>query len=56
MQMFAALPTIQTLTIGFYQIFDNSIIIDISFVLSCFWKPILSYLRGQLMMGIKSTI
>lgn len=57
MELFAALPIIQSPTTGFCQIIDNNIVIKISFTLSYAGnQPFLIYLRGQHMMDIKSSI
>lgn len=57
MELFTALPIIQSPTTGFCQIIDNNIVIKISFTL-CYAgnQPSLLYLRGQHMMDIKSSV
>jgi len=44
MELFAALPIIQSPTTGFCQIIDNNIVIKISFTLSYAGNQTLSYL------------
>ena len=57
MELFTALPIIQSPTTGFCQIIDNNIVIKISFTL-CYAgnQPSLLYLRGHHMMDIKSSV